>query len=145
MGKLVPIYRYKLEIYAIYWQGLIHGNVLSSKMLDVLTQDNSISAIIKQTSLHYPQNFATLSLIFCYLIIKTWLHFWQDFVTYSITIITFVLHTFIEKYNCNRIFSALTQSLSDMFSLILITYRYVDINRKSLLCADQQSQYTRVL
>ena len=50
-------------------------SVSSIQMLDELPQDNSISAIIKQTLLHYHQDLVTLSSIFCYFIIKTWLQF----------------------------------------------------------------------
>ena len=80
-------------------------------MLDELAQDNSISAIIKQTSLHiitillhYHQYFVTLSPRLGYKFDNTLLHYHENCVTPSITIIKFVLHTFIEKYNCNRIF-----------------------------------------
>ena len=58
-------------------------SVWARKMLGELAQDNSISAIIKQTLLHYHQDFSTLSSILRYFIIKTWLQFWQDFVTLS--------------------------------------------------------------
>ena len=47
------------------------------------------------------------------------LHYHEDFVTHPITIIKFVLHTFSEKYNCNRIFSALTHH-----TIKFITYIY---------------------
>ena len=100
-------------------------SVSSRKMLDELAQDNSISAIIKQTPLHYHQDFATLSSIFCYFIIKTWLQFWQDFVTlswrlcYSIHYYHQVCVThFYWKYNCNRIFPALTHHTTKFITYI---------------------------
>ena len=93
-------------------------SVSSSKMLNELAQENSISAIIKQTSLHYHHDFATLSSRLGYNLDKTLLHYHEDFVTHSITIIKFVLHTFIEKYNCNRIFAALTHHTTKFITYI---------------------------
>ena len=70
MGKLAPVYRCCTDK-----DRFAEMSVSSSKMLDELALDNSISAIIKQTSLHYHHEFAKLSSILCYFIIKTWLQF----------------------------------------------------------------------
>ena len=58
----------------LYWQGLIRSDICFIQQNAGWTCTGSLHiSDNQQTSLHYHQDFATLSSIFCYFIIKTWL------------------------------------------------------------------------